>query len=406
LHNFYSKNKVSFQYVIPNNANTHIIKIIWNELYIDKQKEILSLLPWVNIYNNNDYKPNLWSIKWLWVRIKNLYFLFKIKENKWKIENYLHHYFIEDINKYSFNELLNNFLHVYETIYEINYFTSKSFKKLQLALTKEKISFSELVSINIKVLDIDNLPKFNIDHSEFKWNSININDENTFVSQFREKNNSSAELYWKSLPIWKQNYLRPIIADAIYYEYMREIGRHLTVKYMSRLRVNINKISDESNIKTDINFANINEIISWKINEKLLQDRKYQYNRYDKYNFPTSITDSFIQERNDSTIWISSWITQWKLVNLESLKNIILDNKSNENTILFTNILSPELTKFFPYISWIISEIWGELSHLAIMAREHNIPIVTNFNIVNSEIKLWDSVEINGNNWEIIKNNK
>jgi hypothetical protein len=100
--------------------------------------------------------------------MKNLYYLFKIKENKSKIENYLHHYFLEDISKYSFNELLNNFLHVYETIYEINYFTSKSFKKLQLALKKEEISFSEIISINTELLDVDRLPNFNINTQEFK----------------------------------------------------------------------------------------------------------------------------------------------------------------------------------------------------------------------------------------------
>lgn len=403
LHNFYSKNKVSFQYVIPNNIDTHIIKIIWNELYIDKQREIESLLSWVNIFKKGSYKPNLWSLKWLFNRAKNLYFLFKIKENKWKIENYLHHYFLEDITKYSFNELLNNFLHVYETIYEINYFTSKSFKKLQLALKNEDISFSEIISINIELLDIDNLPKFNIDHSEFKWNSININDENIFVSQFNQKYNSTAELYWNTLPAWKQNYLRPIIADAIYYEYMREIGRHLTVKHISELRNNIDKISNKLNLKTLIYFASINEIISWNIDEELLLERKSEYNKYNNYNFPTSISDSFIREKNNSTTWISSWVSQWKLVNLENLNNIILDNKSNENIILFTNILSPELTKYFPYIHWIVSETWWELSHLAIMAREHSIPVVTNFSTSDSEINIWDLIEINGNNWVIIK---
>ena len=88
---------------------------------------------------------------------------------------------------------------------------------------------------------------------------------------------------------------------------------------------------------------------------------------------------------------------------LEKLNNIILDNKSNGKVILFTTILSPELTKYFPYINWIITETWGELSHLAIMAREYNIPVVTYFNISDSEINIWDLLEINWNNWKIIK---
>lgn len=411
LHKFYWKNNISFQYVDPTKHDTHIITIIWNQLYINKQNEISSLLKWVEIFSTKNYTPKLWMFKGSFSRLKNLYYLFKIQDHKNNIEKKLHGYFNENWNKGSFKKELDNFLKIYETIYEINYSTARSFKKLQLVIKNEAISFSEIISINKELLDINNISDFNIDTSNFKWNSININDENNFISTSNIKNNLPAEQYWKSLPEWKKRYLKPIISQAIYYEYIREIGRLLTVKYVSKLRDCLCKLDDTHTSKTNIYFAYIDEIISWNIDEKILYQREKEYNQYNKYDFPAIISDSFVLKVNNSPIWISWWISKWRLCSLVELEDnkifpilpLLEETNDNENIILYVTILSPELTKYFPYINGILSENWWELSHLAIIAREHNIPVVSNCNIWDLCIDYWDIIEINWNNWDIIK---
>ena len=65
--------------------------------------------------------------------------------------------------------------------------------------------------------------------------------------------------------------------------------------------------------------------------------------------------------------------------------------------ILYTKILSADLVESFPYIQGIVSEKGGLLSHLAIMARESSIPVITNFNLHASNIKLGDKIILDAN---------
>ena len=59
--------------------------------------------------------------------------------------------------------------------------------------------------------------------------------------------------------------------------------------------------------------------------------------------------------------------------------------------VLYTKVLSPELTKYFPQISGIVSEQGGLLSHLAILAREKGLPVLVNY---DNSIALGKKVKI------------
>jgi len=75
-------------------------------------------------------------------------------------------------------------------------------------------------------------------------------------------------------------------------------------------------------------------------------------------------------------------------VDLESLHTV------EGKKILITKILSPDLVQFFPKIEGILSEEGGLLSHLAIMAREEGIPVISGFSL--GKIKRGDTVEMDG----------
>ena len=59
---------------------------------------------------------------------------------------------------------------------------------------------------------------------------------------------------------------------------------------------------------------------------------------------------------------------------------------TDKTAILYTENLTPDLVKFFPNISGIISKNGNLLSHLGIIAREHNIPTVSGIEYQNIKV--------------------
>jgi pyruvate,water dikinase len=123
---------------------------------------------------------------------------------------------------------------------------------------------------------------------------------------------------------------------------LREYGRWLTVKYISAFR------QQGGHTQDDINTKN-------------------------QYNFPSRLTNLSITPAQTLTA-VSTGSAEGVL---KSADQILLDDR---NIILYTKVLSPELTKYFPQISGIVSEQGGLLSHLAIIAREKNLPVLVNYN--------------------------
>ncbi|MFA5854999.1 MAG: PEP-utilizing enzyme [Candidatus Gracilibacteria bacterium] len=67
------------------------------------------------------------------------------------------------------------------------------------------------------------------------------------------------------------------------------------------------------------------------------------------------------------------------LVDENGLRDLLQKDKSGKNFILYSQILSPHLAAYFSRISGILSSQGGMLSHLAILAREHKIPVIVGF---------------------------
>jgi pyruvate,water dikinase len=83
----------------------------------------------------------------------------------------------------------------------------------------------------------------------------------------------------------------------------------------------------------------------------------------------------------------------------------ILDREKgkSKDSILYTESLSPDLTRYFDRVSGIVSNTGGLLSHLAIIAREKGIPTIVGFSISGSNIKIGDKVIVDGDTGKIIK---
>lgn len=383
IKNVYNKFWIKYFY-------TNFLVVFWNELFIDKNLELKSLLPSFDLLNDS-YKIKIKSIKNIFVSIKNIFNIFLLKEDKDlinKIRLKLNSNFKTD----NFNEWLSNFLKDYEIIFEINILSAKYIKKAEILIKKENISITSILQSDINIFGkVENSFDFLKSPDNLIWNTLEIYDSDDFFTTLWKINNSDEVLKWlNSIESWKKELYKKIILKAIIYQKLREYGRILMVKNLNLLRNILLNISDLKE-KELIYFHTISEIENLCFNKEKALERKSFYEKNNIFNFESKIKNKYLN-KNKNNIWVSKWLSKGFIVTIDTINNY------NSQKILYTDILSPSLTKYFSQINWIISKNWWLLSHLAIIAREKNIPVVISSKI---DFNIWDIVEINWENWDI-----
>lgn len=343
----------------------NFLKLIGDELYVDREIEIKTLLPSYSYLSKNDFKPHFASFVGIFQTIRNIIALNRISLSRSEtLASSIRQKLAQsDRKEEKFEEALRAFLHNYELIFEVNLLAQKAVKKLELAIKKEPVSVAYVLSLPVEDLNIE------FDDSDFVGNCLEISDASAFV-RFQPLPSSKKEFlsWYDSLPDWKKKYVSPIIDAAQRLNKLREWGRYLTVKNVSRLR---RAAKDEGRKQAEVG------------------------KKFSQYQFPPRLMSS-PQFFVDKPIGVSRGKAQGKLVDVKQIGE-------GQIGILYTKILSPDLTKYFGNIKGIVSESGGLLSHLAIMAREKGIPVVVNFDLAHAEIKLGDIVEIDGETGAVTK---
>lgn len=391
----YKKYSVNF-------IDTNFLQIIGNELFVDKEKEIQGLLPSYSYLRNKNFVPKFSAYFKIIPTIKNLFFLNKIPTNNYEQIFYHLKTKIETTDQgQDFQAISNNFINDYKLIFETNLLSGLAIKKLNSLLKNEFVKLPDILNESGLFINSDEykvvLPK------NLKGNSLEISDESDFSATEKTENQSSDKVsqWWEKMSDFKKKILQDKIKEAIIYNRLRELGRWLTIKNTNVIRTLLLSYAKTQgfNDLQNIYFANINEVLNDQTDEIVCKKRKKFYEQYREYYLPSSITSSFIQKRTE-ILGVSVGLAKGILQNSE-----YLDSKKtkNEKAILYTEILSPSLTRYFDEISGIVSENGGLLSHLAIVAREKNIPVIVGFSLSNSILKLGDSVQIDGSNGKIEK---
>lgn len=378
--------------------DTNFLKIIGNELFVDKEKEIKSILPAYTYFADCNFKAKINGVKNLWKTCKNIFFLNTIKTNKYEA-------LFEKIKKLieskkqieSPHEAINHFQKEYETIFEINLLSGFSFKKLTFLLKKEPISVANILAYQDFFVSLKNL---NISiPNNLKGNSLDISDETDFFQKDRtsQSNDKSIEMWWHSLSIYKKKILEEKIKESIFYNYLRELGRCLTVKNINILRNKLLKYANDQKFKDpkNIYFSPLTHFL----NEEKAIENKEKYMSFGSYNFPNKITSSFVHKKKE-LIGVSSGKVAGEIQDIDFLKK---KNTGNKKIILYTKSLSPQIAQYFDKISGIVSENGGMLSHLAIIAREQKIPVVVGFVMGRNNINPGDIIIIDGGNGKVEK---
>ncbi len=364
-----------------------MLEIVGNELYVNREEEIKTILPSYSYLKNLNGKPHFSQFSGVWTTIKNLWHLRRIKTDSSekileKIKNELKNVSFENT---SLDEKRRDFMKAYECIFEINLLTQKALSSLEFALSKEKISPAEALTIQH-----DDDKGYQIDvPSTMKnliGNALEIRDESAFaVIKIITQESSAAKEWLNNLPSWKKQYFLPIIRHAKNFSTLREYGRWLTVAHINALRTSITASSKNPAL---MYFATINEVLENIPNEEEFLQRKKLYEQYNNFHLPKRLSYAPIQDTAIAQ-GVSAGKAKGILVDRDHINDVA-------NPILYTEILSPDLAPYLPSLKGIISQQGGLLSHLAIVARESGTPVIVNVNIAYLGLSMGDRVEMDG----------
>lgn len=375
----------------------NFLKIIGNELYTDQEKSLKTLLPAYSYKNSNFIKPKICKLKGLFTSIKNVLGIQRISLHQSKNFSLLLEKKLQSEEEtHSLEKKFSLFFQDYELIFEINLCAEKALKNLEFALKKEHISVLKVLSEPL--IDSEQIEKLDIKNNNWQGNCLEIADESRFYQHQKQKIvDNTVKNWFLNVPEIKKLYLKKIIIQAREFNNLREYGRWLTIKHIHELRNILFNRAKKNNFKKSnhIYFFTHQELVNEsEILESEAENRTIEYEKYQKYEFPFELKSTISTETNKKNLGVSPGKAQGKLV---ELKNI---DQEKDDIILYTPLLTPDLTQYFDQIKGIVSTQGGMLSHLAIIAREKGIPVIVNF--IPYDL-LGKNIEINGNTGEIKK---
>jgi hypothetical protein len=201
--------KVYKKYKITYRAQS-FLKIIGNELYIDKEAELKTLLPAYGFLKSFEEQPRLVHWQGFMTTFKNSARLNKISLKK--IDPHFYNTLVSRLKTSYRGSSLINFLELfwqdYALIFEINLLTSYAFKRLESLLKKEHITLPRvLVGGPVLFPELTTL-KVDFVGKQLVGNSLDIADESPFVKNDLLANSEQKIVleWWNSLSPFKKNY--------------------------------------------------------------------------------------------------------------------------------------------------------------------------------------------------------
>lgn len=382
-------------------TDTNFLVVIGNELYVDKEKEIQSLLPSYSYFLNKANLPKIGIDSKIFITLKNSFNLNKIKTGIFKeLFGRLKKKLAQESDSQSIKEAIDRFLKDYQLIFEINLLSGLAMKKVEVLLKKEPINMLDIVAGGFSLANAD---EYNIScPKKLSGNSLELSDDSKFLSREISVSeiNKNFDSWWKDLPNYKQSLFRNTLVEVAIFNRLREYGRWLTVKNINRLRDRLLEYAVQKMIKNreDIFFCSLTDSVHGTIRQDQIEKSKAEYEKYKDFNLPSMIRSAYVT-MEEETQGVSAGVAQGVLLEADSIAQV----SGEEKIILYTEILSPDLTAYFDKISGIVSYRGGLLSHLAIMARENNIPVVVGFSMTESDIKVGEVVSINGSSGKIAR---
>ncbi len=369
----------------------NFFSLIGNELYIDRERELQTLLPAYSCMNPQHIPK--WA-RWEGIisSLRNIWSLSRHRDQS-IIELAIREALTRQPKSRDFRWAFWAFLLDYEYIFLTNLAAAQALGKLKKLIGKHQDILSDLLILGqgfeTAAGDIM-IPEWLI------GNSLEVADESPFFHTLSSRLSSEqSQLLYARFPKWKQELLQKTLQETSRWMRLREYGRVLMVKNLTELRKRLLLIAVRSSLQNtrDIYFASLEEIFTISFLPIELATRKKDYEKWNAFTFPQKIERYYRETWAQSSLWISSWTTQGTLVDLDTITSTVRPR------ILLTDALTPELYEHFATIDGIISRSGGYLSHLSILARESGLPIVVLRN--HQKLTLGAEYEIDGASGEV-----
>lgn len=330
------------------------------------------------IYKDN----NLWTDKniekqTLPLNIRNILFLSLIKIGNFKLLFEKLNDRINSKKEVPAAEWNNMFLQDYELVFETNLLFNKAIKNLETVLREHKEKMPTLLSFGNDA--VAHLSKIEIKPPTQKMlgNSIEVMDRGKFCAiKYDHKENDELKRWWDKLPEYKQVVYQKSLRTAQIYSRLREYGRWLVVKDISIIRKYMEAEAKEKMCKLE-------ELAGWKPDER---------------DSESEITfDNTIKSESLRTVGVSVGRATGILVSPDQVEKNI-----GKKIILYTPYLAPDLTNLLDKVEGVVSTNGSVMSHLAIVAREMNKPMIIGV-MLHNNLNIGDEVQIDGINGKVEK---
>ncbi len=390
VHSVYQKYGIAYE-------DTGFLKIIGNELFYDKEKELISLLPGYSCLNKC-YEPKFSRLKGLITTVKNIYRLNTISTDYDEIFHLLRDKLILQYEERGVKHAIEIFLENYKIVFEINLLFGFAQKRLSSLLEKESLGYSSIISngsyfTNLSSYEI--IPPDNL-----TGNHLDLSDESDFVASTPRASDYNPELikWWDNLESTKKSILKPVMDKCIILEYLREVSRWLAIRDMNCIKKELLFCAMKNNFNNpqNIYFSSIEEVIRGSFDESSCINNMERYMGFNHWRLPTFVSSSYINKVKTLQA-VSAGTAKGILCNIDSLP------KDKEGYILYSDCLSPDLVKYFDRVEGILANRGGVLSHLAIMAREKGVPVISGFHVGDGGVELGDNITMNGDSGLITK---
>lgn len=380
----YKKYGIKFQ-------QTDFLNIIGNELFVNKEFEVKSILPSYTYFRKKTNVPSLDIDSAILTTLKNGFFLslssLKISEKAIRrlgtqIANAIH----AQSTSEQLDIALETFLTQYQIIFEINFLCELAVQNLKSGIKGSKTTVAACLQAPIDQFGFLNRADLQVNASNWIGNSLEISDEGKFIGASTQNvENEAFGRWWDALSQIKKEVFHKQISLAVDLNYLRELGRCLCISNLNHLRRLIFQFAKNEGFSNyrNIYFADLNELLENRISETTCIERHAAYQEFLDFNLPSRLS-CVASVKSNEPIGVSPGLAEGKLIGPTDL----VDGKLvGRNYILYTDVLSPDLAKYFDRICGIISREGGMLSHLSILARENRIPVVACYDLRFDQVK-------------------
>ena len=306
-----------------------------------------------------------------------------------------------DLTEITITEWTERFLAVYETVFLTNIATQQALARLDPILARTQISVASLLSSKCAAayrLDLADVR--HVCDSSWQGNGLDVADASPFtLREASEKEYQEVEVdrWWQELTSLSRSAYEPVIRAAVQADQLREVGRWVTVRWIHALRTRILARAQTEGLGVPEAFQiRLEEWEQGLPSDEERRERVDVYTRSLTYRLPTRLTNLAIQEEKVLR-GLSAGMTEGTLTLPETLGLMT----SATPVILLVEQLRPELAPFLSRVQGIVTARGGMLSHLAILAREEHIPVVSGVLFQELQARLGRRVRIDGSKGHI-----